>query len=70
MKIERLKRQWSQTQLAARAALSASDVSKFESGRMVPYPAQAKRLANVLGLSPSELLDDAAGAVEMRSARR
>ena len=59
MKAERLKRQWSQTQLAARAALSTSDVSKFESGRMTPYPAQALRLARVLGLSPQELLERA-----------
>jgi transcriptional regulator with XRE-family HTH domain len=57
MKAERLRRHWSQTQLAARAALSTSDVSKFESGRMNPYPVQARRLAKALGLRPDELLE-------------
>ncbi|HWF87150.1 MAG TPA: helix-turn-helix transcriptional regulator [Vicinamibacterales bacterium] len=53
----RLKRGMSQTMLAAAAErLSASDISRFERGYGRPYPAQAERLAKVLGLDEQELL--------------
>lgn len=56
MRAERLRRGWSQTQLAARADMSSSDVSRFETGRAIPYPVQARRLARALGITPDELL--------------
>lgn len=62
MKVERLQRRWTQTQLGARAAVSASDVSRIESGRFVPYPNQARRLARALGLTVDELLEPVAEA--------
>jgi len=51
---ERLSRGMSQTALAAAAGkMGASDISR---GYGRPYPAQAERLAQVLGLPASELL--------------
>ena len=60
LQAERLRRGMNQTALAAAAGkLSASDISRFERGYGRPYPAQAARLAHVLGLSASELLEPA-----------
>jgi len=56
IKAERLRRQWTQTDLGARAGLSASDISRIESGRLQPYPRQVQRLARALKLAPAELL--------------
>jgi ribosome-binding protein aMBF1 (putative translation factor) len=55
MKDERLKRGWSQVVLAFHTNIGVADISRIESGRMVPYPAQAERLAKVLGIQPEEL---------------
>ena len=50
---------WSQYQcdrpLGPRAKVSAADICRIETGRMVPYPSHAERLAAVLGLEPEEL---------------
>ena len=60
LQLERLRRGYSQTVLAARAGrLSGSDISRFENAYARPYPAQAERLAQVLGLQPDELLEPA-----------
>jgi transcriptional regulator with XRE-family HTH domain len=62
-KLEAIRRErgWSQTRLAAAAGrLSAGDISRFERGYGRPYPAQAQRLAEVLGIGADELLDRAA----------
>jgi transcriptional regulator with XRE-family HTH domain len=57
---ERTRRGWSQTHLAATAGkLSASEISRFERGYARPYDAQAGRLARVLGVEPSQLLQPA-----------
>ena len=61
MKAERLRRKWTQTKLGARAEVSASDVSRIESGRFIPYPGQARRLARALGLALDELLEPVTG---------
>jgi ribosome-binding protein aMBF1 (putative translation factor) len=55
---ERRRRGWTQTQLAAKARLSASDVSRIETGRMRPYNVQAERLARALNLRVESLLDE------------
>ena len=55
---ERLRRGWSQTELAFYAHLSASDISKMETGRFLPFPAQAARLAEVLGMAAEALLEE------------
>ena len=56
IKAERLRREWSQTVLAARADVSTSDISRIESGRFLPYPKQAQRIAEALDLRVDELL--------------
>jgi transcriptional regulator with XRE-family HTH domain len=56
MKAERLRRGWTQTDLGARTDLSASDVSRIETGRLQPYPRQAQRIAKALKLAEDELL--------------
>jgi transcriptional regulator with XRE-family HTH domain len=56
VKAERLRRRWTQTQLGARAGLSASEISKIETGRAQPYPRQLQRLARALKTNAGELL--------------
>jgi transcriptional regulator with XRE-family HTH domain len=60
LEAERRARGLSQTALAAAAGkLSTSDISRFERGYGKPYPSQAQRLAQVLGLRPEALMDRA-----------
>lgn len=62
IRTERLRRKWTQTELAARSGLSTSDVSRIETGRLRPYPRQLARLARALRLAPERLLEpDEAG---------
>ena len=58
VKAERLNRGWTQTELAYFARMSSADVSRIVSGRMIPYPAHAQRLARVLDLAPSDMLEE------------
>ena len=58
IKAERIKRNWSQVDLAFHARMTPSDISRIETRRMVPYPAHAERLARVLGIGTAELLED------------
>jgi transcriptional regulator with XRE-family HTH domain len=58
-KNERLAKGWSQQTLGFYANVSGSDISRIESGRMIPYPAQAERIAKILGLKPGELQEPA-----------
>jgi transcriptional regulator with XRE-family HTH domain len=44
MKAERLRRNWTQTDLGFHAGLSASDISRIESGRNQPYPGHATKV--------------------------
>jgi ribosome-binding protein aMBF1 (putative translation factor) len=55
LRIERLRRGWSQQTLGFHAGVAAADISKIENGWLTPYPAQAERLARVLGLTVEEL---------------
>ena len=52
---ERTRRGWSRSELARRAHMNPSTVSLIESGRLVPYPSQLRKLERALGLKPSEL---------------
>jgi ribosome-binding protein aMBF1 (putative translation factor) len=60
IKAERLRRGWSQQDLGYRARVQATDISRIERGRFIPYDGQAERLARVLGLTRNELLENAA----------
>lgn len=53
---EREDRRWSRAELARRAGIDAADLSRVESGRLVPYPRMLQRLADALEVPPEELL--------------
>lgn len=56
MKLIELRRArgWSKAELARRAHLGEGDVGKIESGRLVPYEAQLRRLARALRIPVAE----------------
>jgi ribosome-binding protein aMBF1 (putative translation factor) len=58
LKSERLKRGWTQQTLAHHAQMQSSDISRIERGWAKPYPGQAERLAEVLGIAVDVLLDE------------
>ncbi len=58
IKFERQKRGWSQQVLGFCASVAAPDISKIEQGWLIPYPSQAHRLAQVLEISPQDLLQE------------
>jgi transcriptional regulator with XRE-family HTH domain len=60
LRAARKARGWSQSKLAARARMTQSDVSAIENGRK-PYPAHAKRLAEVFKMEVDELFPGLAG---------
>ncbi len=57
LKKERQRRGWTQTVLAYKAGMTPAEISRYETGRMLPYREHARRLAKVLGLKPEQLLD-------------
>lgn len=57
MKAERVRRGWTQAELATKAGLKGPEISRIESGRMKPYPTQVARLSKVLKLEMFALLD-------------
>jgi len=58
IKAERLRRGWTQTDVAYKARSSAAEVSRIETGRFHPYPGQIKRLVRVFGIGADELFAD------------
>ena len=57
---ERNKRGWSQAELARRAGINASSMSRIEKGIEPAYPRRGKKIADALGWEgePSELFED------------
>ncbi len=57
---ERNKRGWSQAELARRAGINASSMSRIEKGIEPAYPKRGKKIADALGWEgePSELFED------------
>ncbi len=49
LSIERERRHWSKAELARRARLDQSAISRIEASRLVPYPTQLTRIAEALG---------------------
>jgi ribosome-binding protein aMBF1 (putative translation factor) len=47
--VERQRKGWSRLELARRSKNAPSDISRFESGRVVPYDVQLRRIARALG---------------------
>jgi len=64
LKAARTARKLTQVDLAFHSRVAPADISKFENGMARPYPTQAERIAKVLGLSPSELLEQRLVGVE------
>ena len=63
LKTERLRRGWSQSELARRASLNANTVSQIESQRFRPYESQLAKIARAFGIPEQQahlLLVDAA----------
>ena len=58
IELERRRRRWTQTQLAAAAGIHQAQVSLIENGRALPSTAQLARLSNALRIPARELLVD------------
>ena len=54
----RERRALSQRELAARAKLSVTTINRIESGLHRPMPRTVRKLAEALGVTPEELLDE------------
>ena len=50
VKVERLRRGWSQAELARQANMNQTSISLIESGRLVPYQKQLDKLGATLEL--------------------
>lgn len=53
----RRKRGWTRAELGRRARVDPSWIAKIETGRALPYPGQARRLARALGVTAEVLFD-------------
>lgn len=62
VKAERLRRGWSQLDVAYRARVQPSELSRIERGLVIPYPRQAERLSKVFGL-PADTLQQPETAI-------
>jgi len=60
LKAERIRKGWTQLDLACHARVQPAEISRFERGQAKPYQGQATRLAEVLGLAKDELLEQVA----------
>ena len=54
LKFERMRRGWSQAELARRANLNPATVGQIEAERWRPYPAQLAKLARALGVPEAD----------------
>lgn len=57
---ERQRRGWSRCELARRAKMHPADVGKLEAGKIFPYPAWRRRLAEALGVPEEVLFEEVA----------
>ncbi len=60
-KVQRLRRgkAWTQAKLAEEAGVGQSTIAQIETGaRKRPHPGTLGKLANALGVSPADLLED------------
>jgi transcriptional regulator with XRE-family HTH domain len=51
----RVRRGWTQLELSRHSGVHAADISKIESGRLVPFRTQLRRLARALRVKPEDL---------------
>lgn len=64
LKAERLRRGWTQIDLAYHSRVQPAEISRFETGIARPYPGQARRLAAALELEPGQLLEEVSGGID------
>ncbi len=64
LKVERLKRGWSQTHVSMRTGIAAADVSAVERGRRYSHPGWRRRLAAAFRLPEDVLFAEAPDSVE------
>jgi transcriptional regulator with XRE-family HTH domain len=55
IKEERLRRGWTQTDLAYHSRVSAAEISRIECGRLKPSEGQITRIAKALGIKPDHI---------------
>ncbi len=67
LKAKRLEHGLTQQDLGFHARMAGADISRIERGWMKPYPSQAIRLAEALGLAPQELLEEVSFAGERQA---
>lgn len=58
IKSERLERRLSQQEAAVLAKIGYADLSRIETGRLIPYPGHAKRLESLFGMPIEQLLKE------------
>jgi transcriptional regulator with XRE-family HTH domain len=58
LQLERIRRRWSQAELARRAGLWQQEVSLIERGHRRPSRPRVKALASVLGIDAGRLFED------------
>jgi len=51
----RKQRGWNQTDLAYHSRVPTNEISRIESGKLQPSPAQLQKLGRALGVPPDEL---------------
>lgn len=56
--VEREKRNMTKFALGAAVNIHPSNIGKFESGRLKPYPPEAKRLEDFFGIPGKELFQE------------
>ena len=59
---ERVRRGWTQAELARRAHLDPAILCKIERRRLIPYQAELARLARALKVAATELMTEVGGA--------
>jgi len=57
-KFRRLLRGWSQAELARRANLHPSTISRIETGYVRPYPVQVEKIAKALQIAKDDVMKE------------
>lgn len=61
LRIARKQRWLTLANVARATGISAGDLSRIETGRLIPYPKQRQRLAEFFGMDEKTLFDDEEG---------
>ena len=54
LRYERMRREWTQVELAQRAHIDPALLSRIETGRVLPYAPALERLARAFGMAPGD----------------